>query len=190
VYSQLSQVAPTVIAPATTWEAISEAVANAVNRLDRLAVLRKQLLSRSAQIRSRYARTLAAYKWDLLQGGFDPGDFWLYGPKSDAGTILARAGVKFASGTAQVPGNGPRTLSYEKIGVLSSADVIGFYAGYNDKPNNEGPQLFAQAQFKQLPAVKAGRTVPIPDFLPGGYGDALAVLDELEAGLKKIGAAR
>jgi hypothetical protein len=28
--------------------------------------------------------------------------------------------------------------------------------------------------------------VPFPDFLPNGYGDALAVLDELEAGLKKI----
>ncbi len=35
--------------------------------------------------------------------------------------------------------------------------------------------------------MKAGHTVPIPDFLPAGYGDALAVLDQLEAGLKTLG---
>lgn len=83
-------------------------------------------------------------------------------------------------------GEEPETLSYEKIGVLDDAGAIGFYSGYEDKPNNEGPALFGQAAFKQLGAVEAGRTVPIPDFLPGGYGDALAVLDELEAGLKKF----
>ncbi|MDQ7908746.1 hypothetical protein RB614_29865 [Phytohabitans sp. ZYX-F-186] len=65
--------------------------------------------------------------------------------------------------------------------------MIGFYAGYDGKPNNQGPQLFAQKGFTRLAAVQASRLVPIPDFLPGGYG-ALAVLDELEAGLTKLAA--
>jgi ABC-type Fe3+-hydroxamate transport system substrate-binding protein len=99
--------------------------------------------------------------------------------------------VRFASGSvdaasSQSPGRGVRALSYEKIDLLADSGVIGFYANYDNTPNNEAPALFAQQGFKDLAAVKAGRLVPFPDFLPGGYGDALAVLDELETGLKKL----
>jgi iron complex transport system substrate-binding protein len=184
--SQLKQIAPTVITPITNWQAISQATAEAVNRMSDLRTLQKQLLKRSAAIKSTYAAVLSKYKWDILQGGFNTGEFWLYGPGSDTGQIIGRAGVQFASASAAVKGESVKQLSYEHIAVLSDADVIGFYAGYNDKPTNDGPALFAQAQFNQLDAVTAGRTVPFPDFLPGGYGDALAVLDELEAGLKSL----
>ncbi|MER7003653.1 hypothetical protein ABT297_11505 [Dactylosporangium sp. NPDC000555] len=77
-------------------------------------------------------------------------------------------------------------MSYEQIDILADADVIGFYSGYDGNPNNKGPELFAQTGFKQLAAVRATRLVPFPDFLPGGYGDALAVLDQLESGLTKL----
>lgn len=186
VYSKLTEIAPTVITPISGWREISHSTADAVNRLAQLAELQKELATRSAQIRVKYAKQLDAYKWDILQGGFEPGNFWLYGPESDAGEILAGAGVRFASGSAGVKGEEGEPLSYEKIGVLDDAGAIGFYANYDGTPNNEGPALFKQAAFEQLGAVRAGRTVPIPDFLPGGYGDALAVLDELEAGLKKL----
>ncbi|MFT3863710.1 MAG: ABC transporter substrate-binding protein [Solirubrobacterales bacterium] len=184
VYGKLREIAPTVIAPATGWREISHSTADAVDRLAQLAELQKELATRSAQIRVKYAKQLGESEWDILQGGFEPGSFWLYGPESDAGEILAGAGVRFASASAGVRGEEGEPLSYEKIGVLESAGAIGFYANFDGTPNNEGPALFSQAAWKQLPAVKAGRTVPIPDFLPGGYGDALAILDELEAGLK------
>lgn len=147
---------------------------------------RAQLASRSLAIKKTYAAELAAYRWDVLQGGFDQGSFWLYGPGSDVGVILGGAGVRFASGSAGVSGNEDAAVSYENIDVLDSAGVIGYYASYSDQPNNEGPSLFAQPTFKDLAAARASRLVPIPDFLPNGYGDALAVLDELEAGLKKV----
>jgi iron complex transport system substrate-binding protein len=190
-YSQLTELAPTVIAPATTWQAGAHTVADAVNRLGKLDTLIQQLTIRSAQIKHTYATQLAAYKWDLLQGGFEEGQYWLYGPNTDCGSILAAAGVRFASGSvdaasSQSPGRGVRALSYEKIDLLADSGVIGFYANYDNTPNNEAPALFAQQGFKDLAAVKAGRLVPFPDFLPGGYGDALAVLDELETGLKKL----
>jgi iron complex transport system substrate-binding protein len=188
VYTQLTKLAPTVIAPATTWQAISRSTADAVNKVPALDVLAQQLTTRAGQIKQQYAAALARYRWDILQGGFDSGQFWVYGPKSDAGDILASAGVQFATASAQTPGNANRALSYERIDELTSADVIGFYANYDGTPNNEGPKLFAQAAWKRLPAVTADRLVPIPDFLPGGYGDALAVLDQLEAGLKKLAA--
>ena len=186
VYADLTKLAPTVIAPTTSWTATARCVADAVNRSAELEALVTKLAQRSAAIKTQYATTLQAYRWDILQGGFDKGQFWLYGPKSDAGVILADAGVQYASGSAQTPGNANRPLSYERIDVLSDADVIGFYANFDGTPNNEAPQLFAQPGFKALAAAKNKRLVPLPDFLPGGYGDALALLDELEAGLKRL----
>ncbi|MBN9618583.1 MAG: ABC transporter substrate-binding protein [Actinobacteria bacterium] len=188
VYSQLTALAPTVIAPSTTWQALAHTTAEAVGRLAALRALQARLASRSAQIMSSYAPTLARYRWAILQGGFDQGQFWVYGPKSDVGVILAGAGVRFATASAQVAGPDNRAVSYERIDTLTDADVIGYYANYDGSPNNHGPQLFAQPGFRRLAAARAGRLVPIPDFLPGGYGDALAVLDELEAGLKRLGA--
>ncbi|HVV31208.1 MAG TPA: ABC transporter substrate-binding protein [Mycobacteriales bacterium] len=186
VYGQLSELAPTVIAAATGWQQIARTVANAVDRTAKLAALAQQLTQQSAAIKSRYAGTLARYRWDILQGGVGTGQYWLYGPGSDIGQILAGAGVRFATGTAQTRGTGNRALSYEKIDALADADVLGFYSNYDGTPNNEAPQLFAQQAFKNLAASRNDRLVPFPDFLPGGYGDALAVLDELEAGLEKL----
>lgn len=187
VYAQLSAIAPTVLTPTSgTWQSVAEAAANAVNRTKGLTALERRLQQRSSQIRTTYGGVLSKYRWDVLQGGFDQGQYWLYGPGSPVGQILAGAGVRYASGSAHVKGDGNRSLSYERIDVLDGAGVIGFYAGYDGTPNNEGPALFSQPAFKALAAVRAHRLVPIPDFLPGGYGDALAVLDELEAGLKKL----
>ena len=185
-YAQLSKLAPTVIAPATSWQATADTTAEAVGRSAQLDVLKKKVTARSAQIKSTYAGALAKYKWDILQGGFDKGKFWLYGPGSDAGTILAGAGVQFASASAKVPGANNSPTSYENIDILDDAGMIGYYANFDGTPNNEGPALFKQTQFTRLAAARGKRLVPIPDFLPGGYGDALAVLDELEAGLKKL----
>lgn len=185
VYSQLSQIAPTVLTVTDSWLAIARMTANAVNRAAALSTLERRLAQRSARIKSRYADVLARYRWDLLQGGFTAGQYWIYGPSSDIARIYAGAGVRFASAT-RATHTYSRTVSYEQIDLLSDADAIGFYANYDNTPNNESPKLFAQAGFKRLAAVKAKRLVPIPDFLPGGYGDALAALDQLEAGLKKL----
>ncbi|MFJ3957611.1 ABC transporter substrate-binding protein [Arthrobacter sp. NPDC090010] len=186
-YDKLTALAPTVIVPATSWQESARATAEAVGQGEALSALDKRFTTTAAELRSRYAAVLGRYRWDILQGGFDQGKFWLYGPKSDAGAILAAAGVRFAPASTGVTGPENKAVSYENVDLLGTADVIGFYANFDNTPNNNGPQLFAQTGFKGLPAVKAGRTVALPDFLPGGYGDALALLDELEAGLRALG---
>ncbi|WP_433065491.1 ABC transporter substrate-binding protein [Dactylosporangium sp. CS-033363] len=186
VYDKLSALAPTVIATADTWQATARTTADAAGKLDRIADLERQITERSNAIKSTYAAVLGRYKWNILQGGFDQGQYWVYGPGSDVGTILAAAGIQFAPASAAVSGPGNQALSYERIDALADGDVIGFYAGYDGKPNNEGPKLWAQPAFTNLAAAKNNRLVPIPDFLPGGYGDALAVLDQVEAGLKTL----
>ena len=186
-YKELSAIAPTVIAPVTTWQATAQTVADASGRSTELDALKTQLSAGETQIKTQYATELAAHKWDILQGGFDSGQYWIYGPGSDVGTILAAAGVRFATASAGTSGSAGRSVSYEKIDLLSDAGVIGYYSDYSSSaPTNDGPQLFAQAGFKALSATKAKRLVAFPDFLPGGYGDALAVLAELRTGLKSL----
>jgi iron complex transport system substrate-binding protein len=188
-YKQLSAIAPTVIAPVTSWQDTAKTVAEAAGRGTELDALSAKLGTREAQIKTAYATTLARYRWDILQGGFDSGQYWIYGPGSDVGTILGAAGVRFATAGTRTPGADDRSVSYEQIDLLDDADVIGYYADYSSTaPANDGPQLWAQAGFKALTATKTDRLVPLPDFLPGGYGDALAVLDELTAGLKALAA--
>lgn len=188
-YKELSAIAPTVIAPITSWQATSQTVAEAAGRTTELDALAAKLTSQESQIKTTYAATLAKYKWDILQGGFDAGQYWIYGPGSDVGTILSAAGVQFATASTQTPGADDRSVSYEKIDLLDDADVIGYYSDYSSTaPTNDGPQLWAQAGFKALTATKSNRLVAFPDFLPGGYGDALAVLDELTTGLKTLAA--
>ena len=188
-YKELSAIAPTVIAPVTTWQATAQTIADAAGRGSQLDALETQLSAGEAQIKTQYATELAAYKWDILQGGFDSGQYWIYGPGSDVGTILAAAGVRFASASAGTSGSANRSVSYERIDLLDDAGVIGYYSDYSSSaPTNDGPQLFAQDGFKALSATKAKRLVAFPDFLPGGYGDALAVLAELRTGLKSLAA--
>jgi iron complex transport system substrate-binding protein len=198
-YGRLSKIAPTVIAPSGEWEEAARTIAAAVGRLEKLAELRKELEARSAKIRGAFAKTLAAYRWDLLQGGGEGGEYLLYGPRSGPGGVLTGAGVRLASGSASVSGGEDEALSIfgvtdgvegitnkaEIAAPLEGADVIGFYSTYEGEPKNE-KLLFEQPEFKEIPAAKAGRLVPLPDFLPQGYGDALALLDQLEEGLKSL----
>jgi len=191
LYRQLSAIAPTVLAVASPWQDMTQTIAEATNQAAALKKLKAKLAARYTGIKATYADVLGRTHWDLLQGGFDQGQFYCYGPNSLIGLVLADAGVEFAdasenSASAKSPGVGIRSVSYENIDQLRDADVIAYYATTDGTPQNLGPRLFAQQLWKNLPAVKAGRVVPIADFLVGGYGDALAVLDELEAGLKKL----
>ena len=190
-YSDLKDIAPTVIMPfskaAVPWSAMAADTANAVNRGSGLAALEKRYTEAAARIKATYAAVLARTRWDILQGGFNQGQYWLYGPQSSIGRILAAAGVRFASGSASVTAaDGEQTLSYEEIGDLSSADAIYYYATNNGKPANYGPQLFAQPLFTELSAVKAGHLYGTVYFLPSSYGDAIQALDVLEKALARL----
>lgn len=189
-YAKLSRIAPTVVMPFSeaeiAWSAMAHSTAEAVNQGTALAALRRHYENKAAQIKQAHAPALAKTGWDILQGGFEPGNFWLYGPGSSVGVILAAAGVRFAAASAGVPGNENKVLSYEKIGVLDDADAIFYYATQEGAPANEGPQLFEQSLWKGLPATAAGHLYGTVYFLPNGYGDAIGALEALEAALRDL----
>ncbi|WP_228558985.1 iron-siderophore ABC transporter substrate-binding protein [Catenulispora pinisilvae] len=191
-YEQLKEIAPTVILPFNAsnapWRDMAQDTATALGQADALAALRKRYTERAAGIKATYADELGKLRWNLLQGGFDNGQFWLYGAASPIGGILADAGVKFADASQAVGATGQQSMSYETIGKLQNADAIFYYATNTGAPANLGPQLFAQPLWKTLPAVTTDRLYGTVYFLPSGYSDALGVLDALEAALKKLAA--
>jgi iron complex transport system substrate-binding protein len=197
-YGRLGKLAPTVVAPSTEWREAAHLIAAAVGRFDRLAELQKELEQRSAKVRKEFASELDAFRWDLVQGGGEGGEYLLYGPDSGPGGVLGGAGVRLAPGSAGVTDGEDESFSAvgvtgglegvtngSEIDALEGAGVIGFYATFTGEPKNENV-LFGQPEFQQLEAVRAGRMVPLPDFLPDGYGDALALVGQLEAGLRTL----
>lgn len=191
VYTQMSAIAPTVIATNTGWQKTALQVADAANLGAAFAAEQAKYQQRCQAIRTQYADVLSRTTWDAVQGGFDTGACWVYGPQVGFLGVFADAGVQFGTATKAAADVGAgevyQVLSYENLDRLSDADVIAYWSEYgSDKPVNDGPQLFAQQLWKDLPAVKAGRLVPVADVAMSSYGDALAVLDELETGLKKL----
>jgi iron complex transport system substrate-binding protein len=189
-YAKLKQIAPTVVMPfgkaQIPWSAMAGTTAEAVNQKAALAALRRHYEDKAARIKKAHAAILAKTRWSILQGGFEPGNFWLYGPGSSIGVILAAAGARFAPSSAAVPGNENKVLSYEKIGVLDDADAIYYYATQEGAPANEGPRLFEQSLWKGLPAVEAEHLHGTVYFLPNSYGDAIGALEALEGALRDL----
>jgi len=191
-YSQLKAIAPTVIlsfsAAKAPWRDLAEATADAINLPRPMKKLESEYAARTAHIKTTYADVLAATRFDVIQGGFDKGQFWLYGPGSPSHDILADAGARFASASAGVKVQKP--TSYEQIGKLSDADAIIYYATNDGKPANLAPALFAQPLWKRLPAVEKDALFGSIYFLPGCYSDALGLLDDFEKTLTKLGGRR
>jgi iron complex transport system substrate-binding protein len=187
-YDQLKAIAPTVVvsfAGAAPWRTVAQTTATTVGRTAAFTSLADQLAKKAASIRSTHASVLAATTWDVLQGGFDDGQYWLYGPGTPVVDILTSAGVRLASGSEATKEQ--RTVSYEKIPLLGDADAIFYYRTNTGQPANLGPQLFAQPLFTKLDAVRTKRTFGSVYFLPSCYSDALGLLDALDSALTELG---
>ncbi|MEW2546917.1 ABC transporter substrate-binding protein [Streptomyces sp. NPDC047002] len=191
-YDQLSDIAPTVLLPfsksAAPWRDMSVQTAGVLGVPAALDALKKRYAQRTAALRKTYADVLARTRWDLLQGGFDEGQWWLYGHGSPIGGILADAGARFATASTRLAVQ--QSVSYELVtSRLADADALFYYTTNDGRPANLGPKLFAQQAFARLPATRAHRLFGSEYFLPGGFEDALAALDDFESALKKLKAA-
>jgi len=180
VYQQLSAIAPTAFIPFDgDWKNYATSTAAFVNQAKKLDALKAGYDAKITQAKADYADVLATKKWDVIQGGFDQGNYWIYGPDSTMGQILTELGARFASASAAVKGDNTNSVSYEKAGLLSDADFILYYQNNDGSPANNISQLFAAAPFKKLAAARPGHLIGTPDFLAGSYGDATGALDTI-----------
>ncbi|MEU5792649.1 ABC transporter substrate-binding protein [Streptomyces sp. NPDC047813] len=186
-YKRLSAIAPTAFASfdeSSSWSAYPQATATFVNGTAQLTRLKQKYDDRIAAVRTSLGTKLTDSSWDVIQGGFDSGNYWIYSPASPVGDILSRLGVRFASATASVGKGGTKSVSYERADLLKDADYVVYYTNNDGSPANDIQKLFALRTFKELPAAKKHQVVGTPDFLPGSYSDAMGVVDSIEKGLR------
>ncbi|MEU6497251.1 ABC transporter substrate-binding protein [Streptomyces sp. NPDC046984] len=185
-YEQLSAIAPTALAPfneAADWTAYPDATARFVNRTAQMATLKEKYEDRIAAVRTTDGAKLADSHWDVIQGGFDNGNYWIYSTASPVGTILTQLGAGFASATTSVAKGNTKSVSYERADLLKDADHVIYYTNNDGSPANNIQKLFALQSFKELPAVKKKQVVGTADFLPGSYMDALGMIDSVHKAL-------
>ncbi|WP_406131177.1 ABC transporter substrate-binding protein [Streptomyces sp. NBC_00989] len=181
-YKKLSAIAPTTFAPfkdTATWSAYPDATARFVNRTAQLAAMKRKYKGRIAAVRKTYGSKLANARWDVIQGGFDNGNYWIYSAESPVGAILTELGVRFAS----VAKGGTKSVSYERADLLKDADYVVYYTNNDGSPANNIQKLFALQAFKDLQVAKSHHLVGTSDFLPCSYSDAIGVIDSLEKAL-------
>nr|WP_145487392.1 MULTISPECIES: ABC transporter substrate-binding protein [Streptomyces] len=186
-YKKLSAIAPTAFASfseSSSWSAYPQATAGFVNGTAQLARLKQKYDDRIAAARKAVGPKLTSGKWDVIQGGFDSGNYWIYSSASPVGDILSRLGARFASATASVGKGETKSVSYERADLLKDADHIVYYTNNDGSPANDIQKLFALRTFKELPAAQKHQVVGTPDFLPGSYSDAMGVVDSIENALR------
>ncbi|MFJ6539852.1 ABC transporter substrate-binding protein [Streptomyces sp. NPDC091385] len=186
-YQRLSAIAPTAFAAfdeKADWAAYPAETARFTGRTAQLGALKQKFDNRLTAVREKYGSRLSHSDWDVVQGGFDTGNYWIYGPASPVGDILGRLGVRFGSASASVHGGAVKSVSYERADLLKDADYVVYYTNNDGSPANKIGKLFALDTFKRLPSAKNHRLIGTADFLPGSYQDALGVIDSVEQALK------
>ncbi len=186
LYTQLSAIAPTVMLKWTeaagNWPADAAGTAAAVGKTAQMNKLRSTFLTHAAQIKKTYASVLSTHTIDLISGGSGTaaGDWFLYGPNSSHGKVLATAGARFGAAKGQKPGF--LQYSTEKYGLLQNSDVVIIDAadGTSAKPITSNPV------FAALPAAKDGDVFTTPYFFTSSYRIANALLGDFATALKTV----
>lgn len=184
LYKQLSQIAPTAFAKFTDdWTTYPQATAGFVNNPTALASLKTRYEDRIQTDKKKYAKVLASTSFDVIQGGFDNGNYWIYGPDSAVGSVLTQIGAHFGTASAAVKAGGTNSVSYEKADLLADAGALVYYENNDGTPANNIQNLFSLQTFKDLKASKDKLVIGTPDFLPGSYSDGMGILDSIEKAL-------
>ncbi|MCU1529952.1 MAG: transporter substrate-binding protein [Frondihabitans sp.] len=183
-YAKLTQIAPTALATFTDdWTTYPKATADFTNRDSSLTALQTKYENRIRADKKKYASVLKTTSFDVIQGGFDTGNYWIYSEQSAVGRVLAQLGGHFASATKTVKAGDTSSVSYEKADLLSDADAIVYYENNDGTPANNIQNLFDLQTFTDLNASKNGLVIGTPDFLPGSYSDATGILTSVEKAL-------
>ncbi|MDL9948680.1 ABC transporter substrate-binding protein [Gordonia sp. ABSL11-1] len=189
---QLQAIAPTLsLGPATPteWREVGEKAADAAGKTDEFDQQKAEYTKLADELKSKYAGTVAGKKFaafsvfnstqaDSYQREFDD---------SFTTNVANDIGIAFPGGT---PTKTSEIVSIERLSDMADADVIVYQV------NPDGSLKYPRMQevldseaWKNLPAVKAGRVVPVAYASSETYAGAIKSLQSLSAGLDKLPAA-
>ena len=192
---RLESIAPVVVLGPSlpdSWKEISEAQADAAGATEGFEEARDAYLARAAELEEKHADTLAGLAFGHVgaYGDVAAGQFHREFAGSWGTNIATDIGVEYYGEVAE-PGPGSAAVSeYPSIEQLpeslGDADVI-TYSLATDGSVPEGVQYVLDSKlWANLPAVKAGRVLPVQYTEAATYTSALLTLDALDEQLEKL----
>jgi iron complex transport system substrate-binding protein len=184
IYSQLSQIAPTIVTeydPANSWQPNLRIYAEALGKPELAEEIINNYYDRLEKIQTEIKQKGKALTVSVIR--IYPQGVSFYQPDSFSGSILKEAGL--SRPPLQRQGGGQQLISQELISE-ADADII-FYWAYgddyhskSDRIQNSLEKLTSDPLWQQLNAVKQGKVYQVPDYWIG-YGPlaADAVIDDL-----------
>ncbi|GAA3046535.1 ABC transporter substrate-binding protein [Actinokineospora globicatena] len=188
-YEKLKDRYPTVLIPAAGdtpgWKPQVKAVAEAVGKSGAVDELEKKYQARVTEIKDKHKDKIAAGKWATL-GTYDGSGWYLYDKVGGPSTALADLGIAFDEATTKVADGNVAQYSIEQLNQLNGATVLLFDdLGPPVTAPGAGAKLKADPLFTSITAVKAGKVFD-GEYNILDYGDALRVLDQVDAVLGKL----
>ncbi|GAA3544146.1 ABC transporter substrate-binding protein [Amycolatopsis ultiminotia] len=189
VYDQIQAVAPAIVllssSQAKFWRECADRLAPMIGREAQGRKLRDSYEGKIAEIKKQRAAQLAGHKWAYISQGNNSGTWTLNMAGSALGGVLADAGLQFGKEATGQTKNG-QEFSYEQFNAIADCDVLVYPVTYDGKPRQPVQAVLEQSTFRELPAVKAGRLYPMPNYSVASYRiatDALNDVDKILAGL-------
>ncbi|WP_020667596.1 ABC transporter substrate-binding protein [Amycolatopsis nigrescens] len=189
VYDQLKVVTSTVVllsdSQAKFWKEGADRLAPIVGKEAEGNRLRDEYNGKAAGIKQKHAEKLGRTKWAYVSQGNNTGTWTLNFAGSAFGGVLADAGVQFGQAAAGQTKNGQQ-YSYEQLNVLADCDVILYPVTYAGQPRQPVQDVLNQSTFRDLPAVKAGKVLPMPNYSVASYRLGIDALGDVEAVLEGL----
>ncbi|WP_168203877.1 ABC transporter substrate-binding protein [Humibacter ginsenosidimutans] len=180
IYEKLSAIAPTVVLKWTeaagSWQEDAAGTARAVGKTAQLDKLKAQFEARAASIKKKYADVLATKTIDLISG--DESTWFLYGPTSSHGRVLAEAGARFGAAADQK--DGFVQYSPERYDLLKDTGIVIVDAA----TDAEAAKVTGSPVFGTISAARDHDVFRTPYFFPSSYRIANALLDDFANALK------
>ncbi|WAC54644.1 ABC transporter substrate-binding protein [Gordonia sp. SL306] len=189
---QLQAIAPTLsLGPATPteWRAVGEKAADAAGRAEQFDQDKVEYEKLATQLKQKYAQTIAGQRFAAL-AVFNSTQADSYQREYDDSfttNIANDIGITFPGGTATKTSE---IVSIERLSDLADANVIVYQV------NPDGSLKYPRMQevldseaWKNLPAVRAGRVIPLAYASSETYAGAIKSLQSLSASLDKLPAA-
>lgn len=192
---RLKAVAPVVaIGPTipSAWREVSRKQADAAGVLPAFDALRGEYEAKAAALRAKYEPVVGSLAFGHLgaYGEVSKGTFQREFDGSWGTNVLNDVGVRYYGQVAR-PGPGSRAVSeypsVEEIGPsLGAADVITYSVNPDGSAKDAVQQVLDSPLWPTLPAVRAGRTIPIRYTEAATYPSAMRTLDAVDEALAPL----
>ncbi|WP_405060036.1 ABC transporter substrate-binding protein [Kribbella sp. NBC_01505] len=186
LYEQLSAIAPTVVISfqKLTLPEVAVRCGEVLGRKEQADALLTQYRQACAEIKARYAETLARHTFTFAQAASDA-SFWTLGKAWTDTQVLVDCGVQLAKPSATQP-KATQEYSLERIDVLKDSSVLLIPAAPDGtSPAADNQPLTGSAVWKTLPAVRAGHVYPVVSGA-SSLGNALELVERLDTVLAEL----